>query len=580
MCRKISLSFFLSLIAVSSFAQFKLYEKGHDSYAAGKYNEAISLFSEYLTKTTRDKTMDVEVYYLRALSFYKKNEYQKAVGDFEETLLQNHKNRGNIHWFKAKCHEKLGQKTDAVDAYTSALRELDSLPDSKTKILVDRGKLHKASGDLALAADDFNSALAISPNHAEASKELKSIDPTKIVSRSTSTPQQNTSTQVKKDDMGTTPANTQQNNASALAKKDEKKPSTSTPIQQQPTTTDKKKDDAAVKDAEKKNTEKKDETTIAKNDVKKEEGAAGGQSIGQKVKNVAGKVGDKFSDTFRGDGKNSTETTANTQQPQQVKTNSTAANNPITPSTAATDKPLTLAEQYKDEKRYALIIGNSSYPKSIGVLRNPVNDATDLAKELTASNFEVQLLTNATYGQMRAAMLKFKDKIDAGEKDKTVSLFYFAGHGLQYEDENYLVPVDAMIEYQDDISRYCFGVQKMVLANMERSNSRMNIVILDACRNNPFPAQTRGVGTNQGLGEMRRARGSFIAYATAPGSVASDGTGRNGLYTQELLKAMRKPGLTIEQVFKEVRANVLKSSDDKQNTWDSSNIIGEFYFKF
>jgi uncharacterized caspase-like protein len=136
-----------------------------------------------------------------------------------------------------------------------------------------------------------------------------------------------------------------------------------------------------------------------------------------------------------------------------------------------------------------------------------------------------------------------------------------------------------MIEYQDDISRYCFGVQKMVLANMERSNSRMNIVILDACRNNPFPALTRSMG-DQGLGEMRRARGSFIAYATAPGSVASDGTGKNGLYTQELLKAMRKPGLTIEQVFKEVRKNVLQLSNDKQNTWDSSNIIGEFYFKF
>ncbi len=210
-----------------------------------------------------------------------------------------------------------------------------------------------------------------------------------------------------------------------------------------------------------------------------------------------------------------------------------------------------MADQYKDEKRYALIIGNSAYPKTIGVLRNPVNDATDLAKELTASNFEVQLLTNATYGQMRAAMLKFKEKIDAGDKEKTVSLFYFAGHGVQYEDENFLVPVDAMIEYQDDISRYCFGVQKMVLSNMERSNSRMNIVILDACRNNPFPAATRSAGS-QGLGEMRRARGSFIAYATAPGSVASDGAGRNGLYTQELLKAMRKPGLTIEQVFKEV----------------------------
>jgi uncharacterized caspase-like protein len=191
----------------------------------------------------------------------------------------------------------------------------------------------------------------------------------------------------------------------------------------------------------------------------------------------------------------------------------------------------------------------------------------------------VLLLTNATYGQMRAAMLKFKEKVDAHEKDKTVALFYFAGHGLQHEDENYLVPIDAAIEFEDDIARYCFAVQRMVLSNMERSNSRMNIVILDACRNNPFPSLTRSAG-EQGLTEMKRARGSFMAFATAPGSVASDGSGRNGLYTQELLKAVRKPGLTIEQVFKEVRANVLRMSGNKQNTWDTSNIIGEFYFKF
>jgi uncharacterized caspase-like protein len=258
-----------------------------------------------------------------------------------------------------------------------------------------------------------------------------------------------------------------------------------------------------------------------------------------------------------------------------VSTPVTNASTPV-PTVAATP---TLADQYKDEKRFALVIGNAKYTQKIGELRNPVNDATDIADELKASNFDVQLLTNATYGQIRAALLKFKDKIDGGEKDKTVALFYYAGHGLAFEDENYLVPVDAEVEYQDDIPRYCFPIQRMVLSNMERSNSRMNIVILDACRNNPFPAATRSVG-QQGLGEMKRARGSFIAYATSPGSVANDGVGRNGLYTQELLKSLRKPGLTIEQVFKDVRLNVLKLSNDKQNTWDSSNITGEFYFKF
>lgn len=237
-----------------------------------------------------------------------------------------------------------------------------------------------------------------------------------------------------------------------------------------------------------------------------------------------------------------------------------------------------IAATYQDEKRYALVIGNGNYPKEIGVLKNPVNDATDVATELRNSNFEVQLLTNATYVQIREAMRKFQERLTNGPRDQTVGLFYYAGHGVQYQDENYLVPIDATVQFEDDITRMCFPVQRMVLANMERTNSRMNIVILDACRNNPFPATSRSVG--QGLGEMKRARGSFIAFATAPGSVASDGNGRNGLYTQELLKALRKPGLTIEQVFKEVRMNVLRLSGDRQYTWDSSNIIGEFVFKF
>ncbi|MGC3947093.1 MAG: caspase family protein [Chryseolinea sp.] len=249
-----------------------------------------------------------------------------------------------------------------------------------------------------------------------------------------------------------------------------------------------------------------------------------------------------------------------------------------TPVTQNAELVSAIASTYKDEKRYALVIGNSNYSKEVGVLKNPLNDATDVATELRRSNFEVQLVTNATYVQMREAMRKFQEKLTAGPRDQTVGLFYYAGHGVAYQDENYLVPIDADVKFEDDITRMCFPVQRMVLANMERTNSRMNIVILDACRNNPFPATSRDIGG--GLAEMKKARGSFIAYATAPGSVASDGSGRNGLYTQELVKALRKPGLTIEQVFKEVRMNVMRLSGDKQYTWDSSNIIGEFYFKF
>ncbi|HYG17478.1 MAG TPA: caspase family protein [Ohtaekwangia sp.] len=537
MCRKFLLALSLVLLAGDMFAQFKLYEKGHDSYTAGKYDESVKAFSEYLTKNTRDKSMDVEVYYVRGLAYFKKGDFRNAVGDFEESLLQNHLNAGNIHWFKAKSHVQLAEFDDAIQDYTNAIRILGTNNDVRTKLLLERGQTYKRSGKMDLAQEDFRAGLELSPGNRDLEAELKG-QPLALHN----TP--NTETNKK--------ATSHQNNQPVTKTKQEHK------------------------------AEQPKETVVAKTDVN--------ESVSKPV--VTGGKEVVQANTKKQTGKNpfakasSREKQDNTPAPKSNADDANLeavrkANLPTTnvPDTR-TSNTTSLADAYKDEKRYALIIGNSTYPKSIGLLKNPVNDASDLARELEASNFEVQLLLNATYGQMRAAMLKFKEKIDAGVKDKTVSLFYFAGHGLQFEDENYLVPVDAMIEYQDDISRYCFGVQKMVLANMERSNSRMNIVILDACRNNPFPALTRSIGGEQGLGEMRRARGSFIAYATAPGSVASDGTGRNGLYTQELLRAMRKPGLTIEQVFKEVRANVLRLSNDKQNTWDSSNIVGEFYFKF
>ncbi len=249
----------------------------------------------------------------------------------------------------------------------------------------------------------------------------------------------------------------------------------------------------------------------------------------------------------------------------------------ITGVPAITAVSASLADQFKGEKRYALVIGNSKY-QNVSPLRNAENDANDMAAELEKLDFEVFKLINGDYNQMRDVFKKFHEKLATGPKDQTVGLFYYAGHGIQNQGENYLVPVEANVQFEDDIPRTCFPVQRIIMANMERSNSRINILILDACRNNPFPSGYRSA--DAGLAEIRRAKGSFIAYATAPGSVASDGEGRNGLYTQELLNAMRKPGLSIEQVFKEVRRNVLQLSGERQYTWDSSNIIGDFYFKF
>lgn len=506
--------FFFLLLGVTTHmasAQFKLYEKGHDSYTSGKYADAITNFSEYLTKPTRDKALDVEVFYLRALAYYKTNNYKSAIDDFQETILLDHQNRGNIYWFMAKAYDKTASMKECVNAYTYALRDLQSNKESRGKLLFERSQIHTKMGNLPLAYTDLLSLTVLQPNNAEAKRELEKLQKQGITAAVTPPP--------------TTASNTQpqQGNPTTTRRTDTSKPEPSKP------------------DATKKDTPADKNVVVARNEAKKDEA----------------KKEDKTAKEVK---------TPVTEPPAQTNIESAVA------------VANSIAEYYKDEKRYALVIGNSNYPKKIGVLKNPVNDASDFAKELENSHFEVELLTNATYGQMRAAMLRFKEKVDAGERDKTVSLFYYAGHGLQRDDENYLVPIDAEIEFEDDIARYCFPVQRMVLSNMERSNSRMNIVILDACRNNPFPSINRGV--EMGLGEMRRARGSFIAYATAPGSVASDGVGRNGLYTQELLKAVRKPGLTIEQVFKDVRQSVLRLSANKQNTWDSSNIIGEFYFKY
>ncbi len=482
MKRKYLLVLLLIPITQLAFAQYRIYEDGLNKYKEKKYDACIQLLTDFLNKPLRDKKFDIDAYYYRALAQNKIGNFQNAIADFQETLLLDHPNEGNIYWFTAKCYDQLKQYPDAATSYTSAIRELGIDKETKSKLLYERSLIYTKSGNQTLAIGDLKSAYVSNPNNTEIKQELDKLEKQGLISRS--------------------------------ALLEERKPI-------------------------EKNTRAK------KPEEKKEE-----KKIETKTEPVVKKIDEPVD-----------------KQPvlEQNTTNSISA------------KP-SLAQLFANEKRYALVIGNSNYPKSIGALRNPVNDATDMAKELQNSNFVVELLTNATYGQMRAAMLRFKEKVDAGERDNTVALFYYAGHGLKNEDENFLVPIDASIQFEDDIARYCFPVQRMVLSNMERSNSRMNIVILDACRNNPFPSLTRSM-SDQGLGEMKRARGSFIAYATAPGSVAADGSGRNGLYTQELLKAIKKPGLTIERVFKEVRVNVLRLSGDKQNTWDSSNITGEFYFQ-
>jgi hypothetical protein len=219
------------------------------------------------------------------------------------------------------------------------------------------------------------------------------------------------------------------------------------------------------------------------------------------------------------------------------------------------------------EARIALVIGNSNYPASR--LKNPANDATAIAGKLRALGFDVMLRTETTRRDMTRAINDFGGKLVPGH----MALFYYAGHGMQVKGKNFLIPVDAEIDNEEMVRTEGIDVDRL----LERLKiSRMNIVILDACRDNPFEKFRGGSG---GLAEIDAPIGTFLAYATSPGKLAADGDGANGLYTTELLKAIDVPGLKIEDVFKQVRINVLKASANKQVPWESSSMTGEFYFR-
>lgn len=221
------------------------------------------------------------------------------------------------------------------------------------------------------------------------------------------------------------------------------------------------------------------------------------------------------------------------------------------------------------ERRTALVIGNSDYSSS--PLKNPVNDAEDLAKLLNAHGFEVLLRRNVTEKQMKHAVLEFGEKLKRGG----VGLFYYAGHGMQVKGRNYLIPVGSSVASESDVEFEAMDAAR-VLGKMEEAENSINLVILDACRNNPFSRSFRS--GSAGLARMEAPTGSLIAYATAPGSVAADGEGRNGVYTRHLLTNLQVPGLTIEKVLKNVRVAVLKETDRLQTPWESSSLTGEFVF--
>ncbi len=194
-----------------------------------------------------------------------------------------------------------------------------------------------------------------------------------------------------------------------------------------------------------------------------------------------------------------------------------------------------------------------------------------MAETLRKKGFDVAVFYNQSRKQMEKSISDFGTKIT---ENKGVGLFFYAGHGLQVFGENYLVPVDANIVKYQDIEKDAVNLNRLT-GEMSYARNDMNIIILDACRNNPFEGDPEG---GKGLASTPAPAGSFLAFATAPGSVAADGSGDNGLYTQELLKALNTEDNVIEDVFKEVRREVYKISGKQQTPWENSSIFDDFYF--
>jgi tetratricopeptide (TPR) repeat protein len=227
----------------------------------------------------------------------------------------------------------------------------------------------------------------------------------------------------------------------------------------------------------------------------------------------------------------------------------------------------------KKERRVALVIGNSNYAEKR--LNNPLNDANDMAQALRNLGFEVSLKTDLNNRQMQEEIGKFNQELRPGG----VGLFYYAGHGLQLNGENYLVPIGAKLNQENDVVYDTVPLGK-VLGAMNAVKKSVNIVMIDACRTNPYSRGWRSTDL-RGLSTISvSARGTFISFATGPGEVAADGneTDRNSPYTASVLKHITDPGLPIGTMFQQVRESVMKKTGEKQMPWDSSSLLGNFIF--
>lgn len=227
---------------------------------------------------------------------------------------------------------------------------------------------------------------------------------------------------------------------------------------------------------------------------------------------------------------------------------------------------------YPQERRMALVVGNANYEFGYP-LGNPENDANDIAMQLNSCGFRVMKYNNLGQSELRRVI----DEFGISLVDADVALFFYAGHGIQVDGRNYLIPVDASLSAESDVEYNCVDAGR-ILSKMEDAGTKTNIVILDACRDNPFERSWRRSSGVSGLAFMDAPRGSIIAYSTAPGKTASDGNENNSPYSSALIHHLQIPNLKIEEFFKQVRSKVREMTNDAQVPWESTSLEGDFYF--
>jgi hypothetical protein len=225
------------------------------------------------------------------------------------------------------------------------------------------------------------------------------------------------------------------------------------------------------------------------------------------------------------------------------------------------------------ERRVALVIGNARYPNI--PLNNPENDARVVGRTLRGLGFEVTEHVNLPVRKFRQVLRDYVRTLQNGEG---IGVLYYAGHGVQIDGRNYLLPVDINLRDEEEIKDEAVDIDDLFVSKLERAKTRGLIVILDACRDNPFRGKTRNIQASGGLAEMG-ARGALIAYSAAPGATAEDGPeGSNSVFTRHLVREMLEPGVEVETMFKNVRVKVLRDTNKRQMPWVNSSLIVDFRF--